>query len=147
MASGEHPSTPSKGNGSFRPLQEQKLVLEKALKVAKSILSPRSGDATHHKPQDEEVTTGSSAGSAVPARNGPVTRSSEQNADLEPEISKLRERISELEKQTGSTGGGCCSGHQRPCKRDLSTICVRALGQEDDERGIQACSREQCESH
>jgi len=104
MASGEHPSTPSNGNGSFKPLQEQKLVLEKALKVAKSILSPRSGDATHHKTQDYEVTTGSSAGSAVPARDGPVIRSSDQKADLEHEISKLRKRISELEKQTGSTG-------------------------------------------
>ena len=97
------------GNGSLTSLQEQKLALEKALKVAKSVQTPRSVVAARQKvPEERGATTrtGSSAVGAVPARDGPADGSGQQNARLERENSKLQMRIAELEMRQAELRGG-----------------------------------------
>jgi hypothetical protein len=98
------------GNGSPNPLQEQKLALEKALKVAKSVQTPRSvvAGARHKLPEERGATTrtGSSDVGAAPARDGPADGSGQQNARLECENSKLQMRIAELERKEAELRGG-----------------------------------------
>jgi hypothetical protein len=96
-------------NGSLTPLQEQKLALEKALKVAKSVQTPRSVAGVCLKVPEEggaTTRTGSSAAGSVPARDGPAGGSGKQNSHLERENSKLQLRIAELEMRHAELRGG-----------------------------------------